>query len=177
MKDLFSRTLLNIFVVFFIVSTSYCEAFFNNALNSPTTASTAKSTRTSSTNTELNMSATDKPFAVVVQAEIQPDRMEEFLKLIQTNAENTRKEPGCIRFGKLRSVLSSYLSFDFPFSPAYFSHIALASFASTQINDHRFIHPSLLPSFLTYLLTSIHPSIHPIVTKKRQYVNVNIYIM
>jgi hypothetical protein len=42
-----------------------------------------------------------KPFAVVVQAEIQPDRVEEFLKLIEENAINTRKEPGCIRFGKL----------------------------------------------------------------------------
>jgi quinol monooxygenase YgiN len=41
-----------------------------------------------------------KPFAVVVQAEILCDRMDEFLTLIQTNAENTRKEPGCIRFGK-----------------------------------------------------------------------------
>ena len=173
MKDLFSRTLLNIFVVFFIVSTSYCEAFFNNALNSPTTASTAKSTRTSSTNTELNMSATDKPFAVVVQAEIQPDRMEEFLKLIQTNAENTRKEPGCIRFGKLRSVLSSYLSFDFPFSPAYFSHIALASFASTQINDHRLTHPSFLPSFLPPFPPYLHPSIHPSIQSSRKNVNMS----
>ena len=41
-----------------------------------------------------------KPFAVIVEAEIQSDRMEEFLSLIQINAENTRKEPGCIRFGE-----------------------------------------------------------------------------
>ena len=100
MKYMFSsRTFLYILVVFFIYSTSsyYCEAFFNN--NSPTKS-------TSTTSTELNMSAasTDKPFAVVVQAEIQPDRMDEFLKLIQTNAENTRKEPGCIRFGKCLSA-------------------------------------------------------------------------
>lgn len=41
-----------------------------------------------------------KPFSVIVEAEIQPDRMEEFLGMIKTNAENSRKEPGCIRFGK-----------------------------------------------------------------------------
>ena len=53
----------------------------------------------STSSTELKAS---KPFAVVVEAEIKEDRMEEFLKLIQTNAENTRKEPGCIRFDVLR---------------------------------------------------------------------------
>lgn len=43
------------------------------------------------------------PFSVVVQAEIQPDRMEEFLKMIETNAQESRKEPGCLRFDVLRS--------------------------------------------------------------------------
>lgn len=47
--------------------------------------------------------AADKPFAVVVQAEIEPDRMSEFLELIEKNAIETRKEPGCIRFDVLRS--------------------------------------------------------------------------
>lgn len=45
------------------------------------------------------MSSSNKPFAVIVEAEILPERMDEFLKLIKTNAENTRKEPGCLRFG------------------------------------------------------------------------------
>jgi autoinducer 2-degrading protein len=45
----------------------------------------------------------EKPFAVIVQAEIEPDRMADFLDLIKTNAEATRKEPGCIRFDVLRS--------------------------------------------------------------------------
>eukprot|EP00542_Grammatophora_oceanica_P017450 CAMPEP_0194029916 /NCGR_PEP_ID=MMETSP0009_2-20130614/3546_1 /TAXON_ID=210454 /ORGANISM="Grammatophora oceanica, Strain CCMP 410" /LENGTH=100 /DNA_ID=CAMNT_0038669739 /DNA_START=168 /DNA_END=470 /DNA_ORIENTATION=+ len=44
-----------------------------------------------------------KPFAVVVECEIEPDRMDEFLKMIETNAKETRKEPGCIRFDVLRS--------------------------------------------------------------------------
>jgi (4S)-4-hydroxy-5-phosphonooxypentane-2,3-dione isomerase len=43
------------------------------------------------------------PFAVVVQAEIEPDRMHEFLTLIETNAVQSRKEPGCLRFDVLRS--------------------------------------------------------------------------
>ncbi|CAB9509391.1 (4S)-4-hydroxy-5-phosphonooxypentane-2,3-dione isomerase [Seminavis robusta] len=42
------------------------------------------------------------PFAVVVEAEVDPDRMAEFLEMIKTNAENSRKEPGCIRFDVLR---------------------------------------------------------------------------
>lgn len=57
-----------------------------------------------STTTSLSMASgggsDSKPFAVVVTAEIQPDRMEEFLEMIQFNAENSRQEPGCIRFGK-----------------------------------------------------------------------------
>lgn len=44
-----------------------------------------------------------KPFAVIVQAEIQAERIDEFVKLIEENAVNTRKEPGCLRFGKLLS--------------------------------------------------------------------------
>ena len=42
-------------------------------------------------------------FAVVVQAEIDPDRMHEFLTLIETNAVQSRQEPGCLRFDVLRS--------------------------------------------------------------------------
>jgi hypothetical protein len=40
------------------------------------------------------------PFSVVVQAEIKSDRMDEFLKMIETNAMESRKEPGCMRFGE-----------------------------------------------------------------------------
>lgn len=47
------------------------------------------------------MSATsNKPFSVVVQAEINPERMDEFLKMIENNAVNSRKEPQCLRFGE-----------------------------------------------------------------------------
>ncbi|KAL7577376.1 hypothetical protein ACA910_002104 [Epithemia clementina (nom. ined.)] len=43
------------------------------------------------------------PFAVIVKATVEPDRMAEFLSMIETNAKETRKEPGCIRFDVLRS--------------------------------------------------------------------------
>jgi antibiotic biosynthesis monooxygenase (ABM) superfamily enzyme len=49
-----------------------------------------------------------KPFAVVVNAEIQPDRMDEFMKLIEENAISTRKEPGCLRFGTSLYILGCY---------------------------------------------------------------------
>jgi autoinducer 2-degrading protein len=47
--------------------------------------------------------AASKPFGVIVQATIEPDRMTEFMELMQINAENSRKEPGCLRFDVLRS--------------------------------------------------------------------------
>jgi hypothetical protein len=50
-----------------------------------------------------------KPFAVLVQAEIQADRMDEFVKLIEENAINTRKEPGCLRFGTLLQLYKCIL--------------------------------------------------------------------
>lgn len=43
------------------------------------------------------------PFAIIVQAEIQSDRLDEFLTLIETNAVESRKEPGCLRFDVVQS--------------------------------------------------------------------------
>lgn len=40
--------------------------------------------------------------AVVVEAEIQEDRMDEFLKMIENNAVNSRLEEGCVRFDVLK---------------------------------------------------------------------------
>ena len=55
-----------------------------------------------STSQSNNMSTSaKKPFAVIVQAEIQPNRMDEFLTMIAFNAAESRKEPGCLRFGTL----------------------------------------------------------------------------
>ncbi len=46
-----------------------------------------------------------KPFAVIVEAEIQPDRVDELLKIMETNAKESRKEPGCLRFGTFLMLL------------------------------------------------------------------------
>jgi (4S)-4-hydroxy-5-phosphonooxypentane-2,3-dione isomerase len=57
-------------------------------------------TLTSSVRTSTGLSA--MPFVVIVEAEINPDRLDEFLPMIQTNAENSRKEPACMRFDVLQ---------------------------------------------------------------------------
>ena len=46
--------------------------------------------------------AAAKPFGVVVKATIEPDRMDEFMSMIENNAIQSRKEPGCLRFDVLR---------------------------------------------------------------------------
>merc|ERR1712183_352807 len=43
-----------------------------------------------------------KMIAVVVEAEIKEDRLDEFLSMIETNAVSSRKEPGNIRFDVLK---------------------------------------------------------------------------
>ena len=65
----------------------------------PTTTSPLVNPWIRSMSSSSSSSLNAKPFAVIVQAEIQPDRMDEFVQLIEENATNTRKEPGCIRFG------------------------------------------------------------------------------
>ena len=71
---------------------------FTSAASKPTTfLNSAAATRSFTSSSALKMS---KPFAVVVEADIQPDRMDEFLKLIENNAIQSRKEPGCLRFGE-----------------------------------------------------------------------------
>jgi hypothetical protein len=69
------------------------QAFLLTTTRGGVKASPTFSSKSSSTATKM------APFAVVVEAEIEPDRMAEFLDMIKTNAESSRKEPGCIRFG------------------------------------------------------------------------------
>jgi quinol monooxygenase YgiN len=83
-----------------------------------------------------------KPFAVVVQAEIKPDRMDEFKEMIQANAVASRKEPGCLRFGTLRCFWRGiYTSLDCEYT--VFSHqsqsIAIADVLQAQDDPNKFI--------------------------------------
>ena len=45
-----------------------------------------------------------KPFVVCVEAEIKPDRMADFLDVIEKDAIGSRQEEGCLRFGKSSSI-------------------------------------------------------------------------
>ena len=56
-----------------------------------------------SSSASSDSSSDPKPFGVVVHTEIDPNRMAEFLQMIETNALETRKEPECVRFDVLRS--------------------------------------------------------------------------
>jgi hypothetical protein len=65
----------------------------SNAFTSPNKASTVRNF----SKTAVKM--TEKPFSIIVEAEIKEDRMDEFLTMIENNAKKSREEPGCIRFG------------------------------------------------------------------------------
>jgi quinol monooxygenase YgiN len=61
-------------------------------------------------NTQLNMAnksvntTVNKPFCIVVDAEIHPDRIDEFLKVMEEDAAGSRAEPGCIRFDVVQNM-------------------------------------------------------------------------
>lgn len=42
------------------------------------------------------MAVTSEAIAIVVDAEIEPSRVDEFLKVIEADAIGSRKEPGCL---------------------------------------------------------------------------------
>ena len=46
------------------------------------------------------LSSTSEVFGVIVEADIQPDRIDEFLDLIEKDAIGSRAEAGCLRFGE-----------------------------------------------------------------------------
>jgi len=50
--------------------------------------------------------------AIVVDAEIEPDRVEEFLKVIEEDTLGSRKEPGCLRFDVLRASETRFFFYE-----------------------------------------------------------------
>jgi quinol monooxygenase YgiN len=62
-------------------------------------------------NESIDQTGAAYPFAIIVQAEILPERLDEFVKLIEINAVNSRKEPECIRFDVLQSQEQKNLFF------------------------------------------------------------------
>ena len=49
-----------------------------------------------------------KPFGVIVDAEIKPDRLEEFLDIIEKDAVGSRAEEGCLRFGAFCDAVNKW---------------------------------------------------------------------
>ena len=87
-----NRHLKNLFALLYLslslpnlVSSFAPKSQSNNALNMASSSSTA---------------LRSKPVAIFVEAEIKPDRMEDFLDVIEKDAIGSRQEEGCLRFGK-----------------------------------------------------------------------------
>ena len=48
--------------------------------------------------------AAEEAIAIVVDAEIEPSRVEEFLKVMEADCKGSREEPGCLRFDVIRDM-------------------------------------------------------------------------
>ena len=55
-----------------------------------------------SRNLALHMSTLSEGIALMVQVEIEPTRLDEFVDVIKADAEGSRTEPGCLRFDVLQ---------------------------------------------------------------------------
>lgn len=87
----------------------YCNSYIMSRSMSSSSTSSLKAASTSTSTT-----SSTKPFAVIVQAEVQMERMDEFLTMIAYNAAETRKEPGCLRFGTFSLCLCVGFSLSSP---------------------------------------------------------------
>eukprot|EP00588_Corethron_pennatum_P000904 CAMPEP_0194283162 /NCGR_PEP_ID=MMETSP0169-20130528/24772_1 /TAXON_ID=218684 /ORGANISM="Corethron pennatum, Strain L29A3" /LENGTH=152 /DNA_ID=CAMNT_0039028701 /DNA_START=75 /DNA_END=533 /DNA_ORIENTATION=- len=76
------------------------RAFVSNARFTPFLP---KNGSNSSKMSSSSAAAASAPFCIVVEAEIVPERVDEFLGLIEKDAVGSRAEPGCLRFDVLRS--------------------------------------------------------------------------
>ena len=56
--------------------------------------------------------AASPAIAIVVDAEIVPDRVDEFLGVIEKDAKGSRDEPGCVRFDVLRASETRFLFYE-----------------------------------------------------------------
>lgn len=54
----------------------------------------------------------EPPIAIVVDAEIEPSRVEEFIKIIEADALGSRNEPGCLRFDVLRASETRFFFYE-----------------------------------------------------------------
>lgn len=95
-------------------------------------------------------STMSQPHALIVHVEIPSDRMEEFLKEIENNAVNARKEPGCLQFGTfLLCGIFDELWAVFVFSSRILltSNYSLLDVLRTQENPNQFIFVEVYKSY------------------------------
>ena len=50
--------------------------------------------------------------AIIVDAEIVPDRVDELIKVIEEDAKGSREEPGCLRFDVLRASETRFFFYE-----------------------------------------------------------------
>ncbi len=88
-------TNLKIIIVTIVAATlPFLATSFNPSIPSFRTSSSTKVNMSSST------ALKSKPFVICVEAVIEPDRIDEFLVVIQEDKAGSMEEEGCIRFGE-----------------------------------------------------------------------------
>ena len=58
------------------------------------------------------MAATQPGVAIIVEADIKEDRVDEFIKVIEADAKGSRDEPGCLRFDVLRASDTKFFFYE-----------------------------------------------------------------
>lgn len=48
----------------------------------------------------------NKPFTIIVDLDINPEMMEEFIKVNKIDVDESRKEAGCLRFDTIKNIRS-----------------------------------------------------------------------
>lgn len=87
------------FITFLVTAFSLSPLSAFNIIPNPIIGQRTKNINHSMSSSALQSST--KPIAIMVDAEIKPDRLDEFLDIIEKDAIGSRSEPGCIRFGEL----------------------------------------------------------------------------
>jgi len=59
----------------------------------------------------LLAAAPEPPFAIVVEVEVKPDRVDDFLAAMKVDVEGSRQEEGCLRFDLLRDMSNPFKFF------------------------------------------------------------------
>ena len=56
--------------------------------------------------------ASEGPIAIVVDVEIEPTHIDEFIKVMEADCKGSREEPGCLRFDVLRASETRFFFYE-----------------------------------------------------------------